>query len=252
MAEKFQQDSRQDYLTMLRVLQFRDRDPLLFGRLYEKFAHQVIPRGGMFHTRNLSTGDTGFLKLERKNVKQLHTINDLTTVSEDEYGMAHDAFPGFDAMICNPPILFSVTTPKELQRQLSAATSTSLKASFNKLPETFEEPFQYHWVVPSNTFAQLENQSVIGTDSQEVDQYTMELSISEEPVYKHIVSSDNHPSAKRKQSEEQGESEEEVGTGDKVCKATLKSGTRKGKKCGRVNCRYHPTLRNSTKKRKRN
>lgn len=197
----------------------------------------MIPRGGTFRIRNLSTGNTRVLKLEEKSVKQLHTVDDLSSISKNGYGMGHGTFPGFDAITCNPPILFNVTSATTTTNQLQQPrlSISSLKAAFSKLPEAFPKTFAYYWVVPSNTFEHFARQSVGGKGDQEVDQFAMELSISEQPVQ-----NSQSTSAKRKQGdEEQEEHAGEVGKKDKVCKSLLKTGHRKGKKCGRMNCHFH-------------
>ena len=62
----------------------------------------------------------------------------------------------------------------------------------------------------------------------------MELSISE-PVQKHSVG-DQSSKRKKQTLEQSGEHSEEE---EDVCKVVLKTGRRKGKKCGRLNCTFH-------------
>ncbi len=219
--------------------------PLLFGHLYENFAHQVIPIGGDFRTRNLSTGNSAILHLEEKTTRQLCNVHDLLKVGDNEYGMGHNTFPGIDAVVRDPPTLFNMTVTHKQQRGLNDIT---LKSTLNNLPEkTFPRPCHYNWVMPSNRFEDFQKQSVNGIRTKELDsmleQFAMELSISE-PVQKHSVGGQ---SAKRKkqtfeQSEEQGiikEADKDSEGEEHVCKVVLKSGRRKGNKCGRFNCPFH-------------
>jgi len=89
LTEKFGSDSRH-HLELLRSLQHRDGVSLLFGHLYENFAHQVIPIGGDFRTRNLSTGNSAILHLEEKTTRQLCNVHDLLKVGDNEYEMGHN------------------------------------------------------------------------------------------------------------------------------------------------------------------
>jgi len=86
LTEKFQSE-QSHHLELLRGLQHRDGVPLLFGHLYKSFAHLVIPRGGDFRTRNLSTGDSAILHLEAKTSKSLGNVHDLLKVGKNEYAM---------------------------------------------------------------------------------------------------------------------------------------------------------------------
>lgn len=235
-TEKFGTDSRH-HLELLRSLQNRDGVPLLFGHLYENFAHQVIPRGGDFLTRNLSTGKSAVLHLKEKASKPLANVHDLSKVGKDEYGMGHNTFPGLDAVVSDPPILFNMTVTRKEQRGMN---DTTLKSALDNLPEeTFPRPCHYHWVIPSNKFDNFQKQSVNGIRSKELDsmleQFAMELSISE-PVQKHSVGGDKRKKHAIEQSAKEDTDSEEDGDSYKVI---LKSGHRKGKKCGRLNCSFH-------------
>lgn len=225
ITEKFGSDSRH-HLELLRTLQNRDGVPLLFGHLYENYAHLVIPRGGDFETRNLSTGESTTLHLEPKEKKLLRQVEDLSNISAGEYGWAHNSFPAVDAVMSDPPTLFNMTT--NLKHGLD---KTTLKKVLNNLPEeTFPRPCHYNWVMPSNKFDNFGKQSISGTSVMELDtmveQFAMELSISE-PIQQHSSSQ----GTKRKM--------QDVEETHEACDVILKSGPRKGQKCGRLNCSFH-------------
>ena len=223
-------------MELLRNLQLRDGVSLLFGHLYEDFAHLVIPRGGDFRTRNLSTGDEAVFHLEEKISKPLANVRDLSKVDKNEYGMGRNTFPGLDAVVSDPPVLFNMTINHKRQRGLN---DTTLKSVLDNLPEeTFPRPCQYNWVVPSNRFETFERQSVNGIRTQELnsmlEQFAMELSISE-PVQRHVV-----VGAKRKNQTAEQSGDIQIDSGeDNICNVVLKSGRRKGQKCGWLNCSFH-------------
>jgi len=123
-----------------------------------------------------------------------------------------------------------MTVSRNRQRGLN---EDPVRNAFANLPEdTYPRPCRYNWVVPSNKFETFEKQKVNGIRSQELDsmmeQFTLELSISEptQQVFR---------SFKRKGDEEPARDEEPAS----ACNEILKSGRRKGEKCGRVNCSFH-------------
>lgn len=243
-ADKFGSDSRL-HLELLRNLQLRDGASLLFGHLYEDFAHLVIPRGGDFRTRNLSTGEEGVFRLDEKIPKPLADVDDLSEVGGNEYGRGRNAFPGLDAVVSNPPALFNMTASHKRQRGMNGA---GLEAALYNLPhETFPRPCRYNWVVPADSFGTFERQSASGIRTQELDsvleQFAMELSISE-PVQRHAVVG----GAKRKN---QIDEQSGTGSGDgDTCSVVLKSGARKGQRCGRPNCPFHRSEKKAKKQKK--
>lgn len=259
LTDKFGSDSRH-HLELLRSLQNRQGVPLLFGHLYENYAHQVIPRGGAFPTRNLSTGEEGVFHLEQKTTKLLSSVGDVSKVEDGEYGMGHNTFPGIDAVVRDPPSLFNMTVTRKEKRDLS---DTTLKSVLDHLPETaYQRPCRYHWVMPTTKFATFQKQSVSGMRTKELDavveQFAMELSISE-PVQKHSVEGANPQTAKRKQptaTQGGGQVSEGArgatgsGASEQVCHVILKTGRRKDKKCGRLRCPFH-VVENQAKKPKR-
>lgn len=218
---------------LLRTLQNRPGTALLFGHLYENYAHRAIPRGGDFPTRNLTTGKVSTLHLEPKTTKQLRNVHDLSGIAKDEYGEGFNTFPGLDAVVSDPPNLFNMTVNRNRQRGLN---DDAVRDAFNNLPEdTFPRPCRYNWVVPSNRFESFERQSVNGIRTKELDsmmeQFALELSITE-PVQQPSGSSQS----KRKVRKEEADKQVEEGI---ACEEILKSGRRKGKECGRMNCSFH-------------
>lgn len=133
----------------------------------------------------------------------------------------------------DPPNLFNMTVNRNRQRGLN---DDAVRDAFNNLPEdTFPRPCRYNWVVPSNRFESFERQSVNGIRTKELDsmmeQFALELSITE-PVQQPSGSSQS----KRKVRKEEADKQVEEGI---VCEEILKSGRRKGKECGRMNCSFH-------------
>jgi len=146
--------------------------------------------------------------------------------------------------VSDPPNLFNMTVSHNRQRGLN---DDAVRDAFNNLPEdTFPRPCRYNWVVPSDRFKKFERQSVNGIRTKELDsmmeQFVLELSISE-PVQQPTGSSQ---SSKRKVQNEDADEQVEEAEGV-ACEEILKSGRRKGKECGRINCSFH----SKNKKRKK-
>jgi hypothetical protein len=216
---------------LLRTLQNRPRTAVLFGHLYENYAHQIIPRGGDFLTRNLTTGKESTLHLKPKTTKQLKNVHDLSTIQKHEYGKGFNFFPGLDAAVSHPPNLFNMTVTHSRQHGLNDDT---VKDVFNNLPANiFPRPCHYNWVVPSDRFKNFEWQSVNGISTKKLNsmmtQFALELSISEP------VQPSGGQSSKRKVRNEEVNKQEVEGV---ACEEILKSGHRKGKVCGQINCSH--------------
>ncbi len=212
--------------------------------MYENYAHRVIPHGGDFTARNLKSGKVSTLHLEPKTTKQLRNVRDLYGIEKNEYGEGFNTFPGLDAAVSDPPNLFNMTVSRNRQRGLN---DDALRDAFNNLPEdTFPRPCRYNWVVPSDRFKNFERQSVNGIRTKELDsmmeQFALELSISE-PVQQ--LSGSSQSSKRKVRNEEAKEQVEKEGV---ACEEVLKSGQRKGKKCGRINCSFHTTTSNKRRK----
>jgi hypothetical protein len=192
----------------------------------------VLPQGGDFPIRNLTTGDVSTLHLEPKTTKQLQNVHGLTTIEQNEYGEGHNTFPAVDAVVSDPPNLFNMTASSNQQRELNG---DALRTVFNNLPtDAFPRPCHYNWVVPSDKFESFQKQKASGFRSKELDtmveQFALELSISDPTKQQSVGQS----SKRKERDEEVGES-----SGGDVCEEILKSGARKGKKCGRKNCPFH-------------
>lgn len=223
----------------------------MFAHLYESFAHLMIPRGGDFRTRHLTTGKSSVFHLEPKVTKPLNNVHDLSKVNEKEYRMGHNTFPALDAITTDPPSLFNMTVTHKPQRGLN---ENALRSALDNIPtKNFPRPCRYNWVVPSNLYNDFQKQSVNGIRTNELEtmleQFVMELTISE-PMPMHrieVVNSDggNKRTVQDAQTEgpsviEEAEKEEpQQDSGRRVCGTILKSGPKKGKKCGRVNCSFH-------------
>jgi hypothetical protein len=225
---------------LLRTLQNRPGTAILFGHLYENYAHLLIPHGGDFPTRNLTTGKVSTLHLEPKTTKQLKNVRDLLGIKQNEYGEGFNTFPGLDAAVSDPPNLFNMTMSCSRQRGLN---DKAVRNAFNNLPEdTFPRPCHYSWVVPSNKFENFERQSVDGIRTTELnsmmEQFVLELSISE-PVQQPSGSSQSKRKVQKEEADKQVEGV--------ACEEILKSGHRKGKKCGQMNCSFHSKNKKSKK-----
>ncbi len=101
-------------------------------------------------------------------------------------------------------------------------------------------------MVPLDRFKNFERQSVNRIRTKELDsmmeQFTLELSISE-PVQQ--LSGSSQSSKRKVWNEEADEQVEEEGV---ACEEVLKLGQRKGKKYGCINCSFHTTTSNKRRK----
>lgn len=224
-AEKFGSDVTY-HLAILRALEYRRDAPILFGHLYEDFAHKVIPEGGEFRTRNLKTGNESVLHITKKTVKHMENVKDLSKLDESDYGKGHNTFPALDSATVDPPALFNMTTA--LNRK--PMTDTSLTSALTHLQEDrFPRPVPFHWVVPTNRFDTFEKPKVDGMRTKAVDelldQFVMELSISKSTS---ITKNTKKRTLSRSEMK------------DNLCSETIVSGPRKGELCGQPHlCHYH-------------
>ncbi len=154
---------------------------ILFGHLYEHFAHQVIPHGGDFRIRNLETNEISVLHLDVKATKKLRQKDDLPRLEITEYGHGHETFPAIDAVTRDPPDVFNMTVNRARQRGLNGL---SLFNIFTHLSEThFPRPCPYYWVILPNRFDRFKKQSITDMNRAQRDllilQFVLELDIVE-------------------------------------------------------------------------
>eukprot|EP00026_Physarum_polycephalum_P004352 Phypoly_transcript_04370.p1 GENE.Phypoly_transcript_04370~~Phypoly_transcript_04370.p1 ORF type:complete len:622 (+),score=82.74 Phypoly_transcript_04370:133-1998(+) len=245
LTEKFGHDVR-SHLELLRGLQGRHGAGVLFGHLYEYYAHVIISQGGQFRVRNLTTNKISTLRLKRMETKYLLEVENISTVGPGEYGQGHNTLP----VVSSPPLLFNMTANNDPHRGLNG---NGLKISFSRLPEeTFRRPCKYYWVVPSNLFESFQKQTATEMRGGELDllvnQFVLELSISDTYNQRTSVTK---PIKRKGKDQEEDDSEEEMqaSTSKKtrhtkigesgVCKAILQGGKNEGMMCGRTNCPYH-------------
>lgn len=228
-AEKFIWSNINSLLPLLHNSSQYGGKGILIGHLYERFAHEVIARGGDFQTRNLITGEISVLHLEPKRTIPLHTVDHLPRLKIDEYGLGDTSFPGIDAVVCDPPSLFKMIVPHK-KKDLNGS---EVRSVFDHLPQ-IKPPYPLFWVMPPDRFDEFQEQSIVGMGREEqnemIEQFALQVAIAY-PQPSVILSS------KRKVQEK------------KACESVIQSGANKGKKCGLgMPCQFHQASSKKAKK----